>query len=192
MEEKGVNSLEIRELLSRFQGGEESAFSLLCNRYAPMLNARVRFYFGNNFKDAELDFDEMEQDARLALYRAAGAYAVDNGKVTFGCYARACVNNALSSYCRRHKKRAPLASIDEMDEILFAENESPLDSLIAEEKLAELYLKVSMVLTPLERRVFDMHIEGESAESMASKLGIGKKSVSNALYRMLKKLREAL
>ncbi len=192
MEEKGVNPPEIDEMLVRFQGGEESAFLSLCDRYAPMLSARVRFYFGNNFKDAELDFDEMEQDARLALCRAADAYTVGNGKVTFGYYARACVNNALASYCRKHRKRASIESIDEIDELLFAESDGPVDSLIAEEKLAELYLKASRVLTPFERRVFDMHIEGENAESMASKLGKSKKSVSNALYRMLKKLRGAL
>ena len=192
MEEKGVNPPEIKGLLVRFQGGEEGVFSELCDRYTPMLTARVYYYFGNNFKDTELDFDEMVQDARYALYRAAGKYALDNGKVTFGYYARACVNNALSTYCRDHKKRAPLESIDEIDELLFAENDNPIDSLIAEEKLADLYLKISTVLTPLEHRVFDMYIEGESTESMAKKLALGKKSVSNALYRMLKKLREAL
>ena len=192
MEEKRVNSPEINELLGRFQGGEEGVFSELCERYAPMLTSRVHYYFGTAYKDADLDFEEMVQDARLALYRAAGRYAVSNGKVTFGYYARACVNNALSSYCRDHKKKAPIESIDEIDEMIFAENGGPIDTLIEQEKLAELYLKISTVLSPLERRVFDMYIEGDTTESIAKKLGKGEKSVSNALYRMLSKLRGAL
>ncbi len=192
MEEKGANPAEIDELLARFQGGDESAFTLLCDRYLPMLSARVHSCFGYYYKDAELDISEMMQDARLALSRAAEAYDISNGKVSFGYYARACVNNALVSYCRLHKKRASVESIDQIDEILFAESGSPLDSLIAEEKLAELYRKISAALSPFEHRVFDLYIEGESTKSIAEKLGKAEKSVSNALGRTLKKLRAAL
>ena len=192
MEGNGANPAEIDELIARFQGGDESVFAVLCDRYAPMLNARVRSFFGNHYKDAELDLDEMAQDAKCALSRAARAYAVQNGKVSFGYYARACINNALSSYCRSHKRRASVESIEEIDELLFAEGENPVDSLIAGEKLSELYLKISAVLSPLERRVFDLYIEGERTENIAKKLGKSEKSVSNALYRMLSKLRAVL
>ncbi len=192
MEEKGINPAEVDGLIARFQSGDDSVFPLLCDRYAPMLNARVHSYFGYYFKEAELDLEEMMQDARLALFRAIARYKLANGGVTFGLYARACVNNALTSYCRSHKRTVPLASIDEMAEELVAESTSPLDSMVEEEKLAQLYLKIKENLSPLECLVFDLHVEGENVKTIAKKLGESEKKVSNALYRMQSKLRAIL
>ena len=189
MVEKSVNTPKIDALLSEFQGGKDEAFSALCELFLPMLNASAYAFCADG---CEADLSELLEEARIAFFRAATKYALHNGKVSFGLFARICVRRALISYCRAQKKRPTAHSLDDVDEVLLAEDMDPAGALIAEEKMADLYSKVTSVLSPLEHRVFDMYVEGDTTEAMAEKLAVSEKSVSNALYRMLKKLRGAL
>lgn len=192
MVENGVCSLELSQLLFRFQNGEEEFFSVICDRYSPMLEAKVKQY---GVSLSAPDLDELAQEARIALFRAATKYDLHMGRATFGLFARRCVENALCSYFRARQRQLPARELEVIDEILFpegADTAEPVDSLIEKESLNELYKKIEAVLSPLERRVFDLHVEGESTAAMAKKLGKSEKSVANALYRMLSKLRKAL
>ena len=189
MVEKSVNTPEIDALIARFQGGADDAFSALCELFSPMMNASARAFC---FDACEADVAELLEEARIAFFRAATKYTLHNGKVSFGLFARICVRRALISYCRAQKKQLPVHSLDDVEEALLAEDMDPAGALIAEEQIASLYTKIASVLSPLERDVFDLYIEGDTAEQMAEKLAISEKSVSNALYRMLKKLRALL
>jgi len=180
----------IKALLERVrQGDGDEAFSSLCDHFAPMLGALV-----SRFSDGacEADRAELAQEARIAFFRAAKSYASEDGAVTFGLYARVCVRNALVSFCRARSKQPPLCSIDELDEVLLPHNEEPLGALIEAESLKAMYRKIESVLSSFERRVFDLYIEEETTAAIAVKLGKSEKSVSNALYRVLSKLRNEL
>lgn len=189
MEEKSVNTPEIEALLSRFQGGTDEAFSSLCEQFSPMLDASVRQFSGDA---CMADGGELLAEARVAFFRAATKYDLNNGKVSFGLFARICVRRALISYLRTQKKQPPSRSLDEVDEVLLVEDMDPAGALIAKERLSDLYVKIHAVLSDLEHRVFDLYIEGDTTECMAQKLALSEKAVSNALYRTLKKLRSAL
>lgn len=182
---------EVDILLERVRKGEEAsdAFSQLCDRFSPMLVSMVNRFSGGA---CEADFAELAQEARFALFRAAQSYDLKNGAVTFGLYARVCIRNALVSYCRKSSRNLPVCSIDELDEVLLPQNEEPLGALIAAERLDAMYRKVGEVLSSFEHRVFDLYMEEESISAIAQKLGKSEKSVSNAVYRILTKLRQVL
>ena len=187
-------SAELDILLKRVRsmaGTKEAddAFSALCDRFSPMLGAMAR-----RFADGacEADFAELSQEARFALFRAAQNYDLENGAVTFGLYARVCIRNALVSYCRKRSRDLPVCSIDELDEVLLPQNEEPLGAMIAAERLDAIYRKVGEVLSSFERRVFDLYMEEETISAIAQRLGKDEKSVSNAVYRILTKLRRVL
>ena len=55
-----------------------------------------------------------------------------------------------------------------------------------------LYRKVAAVLSPFELQVFDGMLEGLRTPQIAQSLGVGEKSVSNAIFRLTEKLRGAL
>ena len=67
--------------------------------------------------------------------------------------------------------------------------EEPYAALSAAESLREMYRRIAAVLSPYERQVFDLHLEGRSAAEIGERLGKTEKSVYNATARTLAKLR---
>ncbi len=177
-------------LLQQVQAGETEAFPRLLSLYQPMLLSVVYRHFGN--VDG-IEKEELLQEARITFYRAACKYKIDTAKVTFGLYAQICVRNAMIDVFRRRKKDE---SIKKLDDILVTPGEGndtePLTSLIMTEDADKLYRKVVTLLSDYERTIFDFYIEERSTEEIAQRLGKSQKSVQNAIYRMIAKLRGAL
>lgn len=178
---------EMFSLLLRIRGGEDEAFSLLTDTYRGLLEGLVRS-FSEGLCAA--DSEELSQEARLALYRAACTYKPSR-EVTFGLYARVCVRNALVSFLRRTMSREDVA-LCSIDELLLSDENEPALALIAAERLTELMAKVKEVLSPYEHRVFTLLLEQRSHAAIAAALGKSEKSVANAVFRLKDKLRVAL
>ena len=175
---------EIEALLAMVRNGDEDAFSALCDRFSPMLDALLSQFSCGIAYEAE-----QAQEARIALYRAALTYASADGAVTFGLYARICVRNALISFLRAHHKAADACSLDELGAGFWRDDNSPLDALITAEAAADIYRRAKTVLSSFERRVFELYMEEQSVERMARELGKSEKSVRNAIQRVRAKLR---
>ena len=178
---------ELVALLSRVRGGESDAFALLSTRFEGMLQKQV-LSFSDGCCDA--DVEELLQEARLALYRAACTYR-DAESVTFGLYARICVRNALISFLRSRALPSGV-SICDYDALLLADENEPLGLLVEEERLAELMAMLGRVLSAYEMQVLVRLIDGEKPACIAEAVGKSEKSVSNAVFRIQTKLREAL
>ena len=178
---------EMFSLLLRIRGGENEAFSLLTDTYRGLLEGLVRS-FSEGLCAA--DSEELSQEARLALYRAACTYKPSR-EVTFGLYARVCVRNALVSFLRRTTSR-DAAAFCSIDELLLPDENEPVLALLAEERLAELTAKIKTVLSPYEHRVFTLLLEEKTNAAIAAALGKSEKSVANATFRLKEKLRLAL
>lgn len=177
---------ETEVLLAEVREGSDSAFSSLCDRYGRLLDAAVgRFATGL----CEADVAELEQEAKIAFFRAAQDYRL-SAEVTFGLYARVCVRNALVSWYRKRDRKVVLCSWeDHIDSLLGGFAEEPYAALSAAESLREMYRRIAAVLSPYERQVFDLHLEGQSAAEIGARLGKTEKSVYNATARTLAKLR---
>ena len=173
-------------LLSEVRKGEDRAFSELCRRYGKLLdNAVARFSAGL----CEADHAEVEQEAKIAFFRAAQEYRFSR-EVTFGLFARVCVRNALVTWCRKKDRKVALVSLeDHIDSLLGGSAEEPYAAVSAAESLADMYQRIASVLSPYERQVFNLHLEGESAARIGERLGKTEKSVYNATARTLAKLR---
>ncbi len=84
--------------------GKTDAFSLLYDRYRPLIEASV-VRFSNRFQgELSEEYSELEEEAVIALYRAAVSYEPGRHS-TFGLYARVCIRNRLISCIRKHAKR---------------------------------------------------------------------------------------
>ena len=166
--------------------GDDSAFALLCERYDKLLKGAVsRFSVGL----CEADIAELEQEAKIAFFRAAQDYR-SSAEVTFGLYARVCVRNALVTWYRKKNRKMVFCSLeDHIDSLLGGFAEEPYAAVSAAESLAGMYRRIASVLSPYERQVFSLHLEGESAARIGERLGKTEKSVYNATARMLAKLR---
>ena len=183
---------EIRELIFQLQCGDESVYSDLLEIFNPLITASVANFV--RFLTDGYDDEDIKQDARLALYQAALSYDLHQIKVTFGLYAKICINNALTTKFKRAGKKLPFnfCSLDELDESVGVTAEDISSALIDSETYIELDSKIKGCLSEYEYKVFCMYVEGFSRSEIASKLGKDEKSVSNAVQRVTEKLRKII
>ena len=188
-----IKEEKILLMVAAVQSGDRSAFSALLSMYRPLLYARI-----SRFLSSDTERDELYQDASLALYRAALCYRREEG-VSFGAFARVCVDNALISAYRKASASRGVCSLDALREsgeepMLLEEGiaPDPSHSLIAREEASDLYRMALSCLSGYEAQVFLSYIRGYAPQEIASALGRGEKSVANAIGRALSKLRAQL
>ncbi len=183
---KQPNEQEITLLLARAGRGDSEAFEAISASFAPLLR-RIKKSFCQGLCAA--DCDEISAEAEIALFQAVRTYTEDSG-VTFGAYARVCIKNALISLHRKRNRVPAVLPIEEWP-LLWEEADLSSARSAAEEAETVAALKgMKKILSPYEQRVFDLYAEGNSISQIARELGKTEKSVSNAVFRLLQKLRE--
>lgn len=188
--EKSLMSASHTGLLLLAKEGDGDAFVRLAEEYKPMLESAVASYKQELCKE---DLEELHQEALLAFHRAVQSYEPLYGNVSFGLYAKICVSKALVSALRQLKKNAGVVVIP-LDEIEPSELtvSDPASAVIEKESAAELRALIRENLSKYENSVWWMHYSGMSIDEIAESLGSTKKSVSNALSRIKRKLRSLL
>ena len=178
----GQNGEDLFHILSEIRAGNDHAFARLLEQYEALLRARVSA-FGTPSADAE----DAYQEACLALHRAALHYYPQND-VTFGLYAKICVDNALKTKYRKDGRAIP--DFVPFEECRFLTRFS--DRMVEEENFEELLSLIHSELSAYERRVFELYMNDVPCAEIAKQLGKGEKSVRNAVTRLLGKLRKKL
>ena len=177
-------------------GRDAGAFEELAERYRNLTEGAAR-RFAPSFagEDGTVGYEDLLQNARMALYRAALTYRPEGeGRaVSFGLYAKICVNNALISMLRRarsaKRRRTRRADRGMMSDV---PSPGPMAAVVDAESAAELREKCRRVLSPYEAEIFDEYMSGKSTREIAEIVGREERSVSNALYRMKVKIRGLL
>ena len=177
----------LAKIIASVKSGDASAFALLADKYNVLIKASVARFRPSFEKNADTitDREDIEQIARMALYKAAVNYRGGSGEeydgVTFGLFAKICINNSLVSALREHNSR--FATVKKrrvlLNGALGAEREIP-------ENFSE---RVNSALSKFEKQVLECFISGKSVRETADFLDRSQKSVSNALYRLKAKLK---
>ena len=184
----------IKKLVGLAQCGDQNAFSELLALYDPLISSTV-----SKFTLSEMngpDTEDLRQEAILAFYSSLVSYDPNISEVEFGLYAKVCICNRLVSYVRmlkRHLSHSIISACDP-DELIanLAEYEDPASRIIELENERSLLNLINDNLSPYERKIFKMYVSGESNANMAARLNTSEKSVSNAVYRIRKKLKTVL
>ena len=182
--------------LIRAVSGEDSeerqtAFEELLRRYEPLLVSQVAKFSESNASDFLRE--DLYQEATVAFYHSILAYDTDQTEVEFGLYAKICISNALVSQLRKWKHRPcePLAE-SEHENFFIHESEDPSESILEQERVNALCLVIRNNLSAFEYRVWQYYMSGRTAGEIARLVGKEEKSISNAIYRIRKKLRAVL
>ncbi len=150
-------------------------FDEIMTEYEPLLRSSAVAYAGRTGQST----GDMYQIASLALHRAYLTFEEGRG-LTFGLYAKICVKNA----CISEQRKKSAASRRESRAGYSSEPDAGTTGL---PNFAILDLTA---LSTLEKNVLLSRADGLSYAEIAEELGIGTKSVDNALRRAKDKLRE--
>lgn len=185
------NSCDIKELILSVRNGDQEAFVTLLHKYKPLIESSVnRFSSDESFS---LYHEDLKQEAAVVFYNSILAYDLDQTEVEFGLFAKICIHNALVSQLRLLKKRSAETLEIMPDDLFFAQDsDDPSVKVLEQERLKSLYAVIRKNLSDMEYSIWQLYVSGRSAAEMARLLGISEKSVSNAVYRIRKKLRALL
>lgn len=190
---------ELEETLKRIEEGSDEAFEKLSASYEPLVKS-IASSFERKIVDegGESVFGDLHQELVVALYKAAVTFRRDQKDVTFGCYAKRCLQNRAISYLR--KVKAALR------------REASLKRRLAEDAggtgsyrdgfLSDVFGKkgdtgdVASVLSrsglsELESTAVEMYLGGMGPCEISRATGKSERSINNALYRARSKIRKS-
>ena len=179
---------EILDLLSKVRKNDDCAFEALCKKYKALLDVMSKKYsdmYPENIDKASIK-DDFMQEARLAFYNACVKFDMENGKVTFGAFAKTCVRNRLISCLRRATSKKRMKSKSNDEEV----TKSLQDTVIQRELEEKLISLAEKVLSNYELRIFKLYAQGARAKEISAKIGKDEKSVNNAIFRIRSKLKK--
>lgn len=149
--------------------------------------------------------EDLIQEGMVGLLSAIKRYD-PNQNASFATYAELCINSRLFSAIRTasSKKHEPINDGQSLDEILSDESKLPLlacteffrrspeEQVLARENKIELQETFKRYLSPLEKKVLDLYLQGLSYYDIAERSGKSVKSVDNAVQRIKRKLAQNL
>ena len=182
---------DVRALILAVRSGDQDAFASLLRQYKPLIDASVaRFSSDEEFV---LYREDLKQEASLVFYNSILAYDLEQTEVEFGLFAKICIQNALVSVLRSLKRRSA-EQLTELPESLLSvqDFEDPSSRTLERERLESLYAVIRKNLSDFEYSVWQLYMSGRSTAEIAAQVRTDQKSVSNAIYRIRKKLRALL
>ena len=192
--EKKINKYEGRsdeDLVSAYHAGDMPAADYIINKYKPMVRARARaLYLAGG------DHEDLLQEGMLGLFRAIREFDVCR-ETTFSTYAWLLVTRQMYTAIeaagrRKHQVLNHSVSISELedggDDLQLGHVESPEDIFFFLYYARALLQKIQGMLSPMERQVLRLYLEGMDYHQISTEMGKSLKSVDNALQRIRTKV----
>ncbi|MEG1548749.1 MAG: RNA polymerase sporulation sigma factor SigH [Clostridia bacterium] len=205
MEQAGstLAQLSDEELVVRSRYGEieqsSEASELLCERYKNIVRMKARPYFLMG-----ADHEDLVQEGMIGLYKAIRDYDDGHG-ASFRSFAEMCILRQIITAIKSatRQKHAPLNTYVSLYRPMYDEDadrtlmdvftlstDDPEDTFIGKESLNDIAHYMNALLSPLEKRVVYLFLDGKSYQEISTELGRGTKTVDNALQRVKHKLEQ--
>ena len=177
------------QLIKNINAGETLCMDVLIERYKRQVRnqARPLYLIGG-------DSDDLIQEGMLGLFKAIRDYRPDKSD-SFEAFASLCISRQLYSAIQAagRLKHAPLNSYVELSPELGEQADglkgrSPEELLIDQENIRSLQEEILKAATPLEQKILEAYLNGQSYTEIAQRLGKEPKSIDNALQRIRRKL----
>lgn len=182
-------------LLPMVKNRDIHATKELVDMYTPLIKSEIRRVRTECM--TREDEEDMFQESLLGFFRAVDDYE-PNESVSFGLYAKVCIRNSLISYLRHYSRINPPGILLYNEEVEnFQKNDTsesdPIMKIIEDENFFVLKERIENCLSRLEGRVWWMYVSGMKSCDIAKAIGgCDVRVVSNAIYRIRKKLRRLL
>ena len=193
-----MTELTDEQLIGLIREGDSEAERLLYERYKQLVRSRAHSYFLIG-----ADHEDLVQEGMLGLYKAVCEYDVKKA-ASFKSFAELCVTRQILSAIKNatRKKhtplnhyvslnRSPIAETDDLtlvDSIRSLRVADPEEVVIGRENFDQMVQYLEKALSPMERRVLGLYLDGLSYPQIAARIEKPLKSVDNAMQRVKHKL----
>ena len=186
--------LSDEQLVVLYRSGDGEAGDALLEKYKPFVRhlTRARYLAGG-------DRDDLIQEGMIGLYKAIRDFEPDRD-AKFITFAGLCINRqmikAIESSTRM--KNQPLNESVELTEEEIGGSSAPAyplnpeSILIEQERTDERMEKIFINLSPMEREVLQLFLDGMGYREIAQSLDRTPKQIDNAIQRIRKKARKVL
>ncbi|KON69387.1 RNA polymerase factor sigma-70 [Peribacillus butanolivorans] len=194
--------LEDKVLVKMVHSGDSESLAFLINKYQNFVRAKTTPYFLIG-----ADKEDLVQEGMIGLYKAIRDFREDR-MTSFKAFAELCITRQIITAIKTatRQKHAPLNSYVSLDKPLYDEESNytlmdmisgekitnPEALIINKEKADDIELKISELLSDLERRVLALYMDGQSYVEISEELNTHVKSIDNALQRVKRKLERHL
>jgi len=202
MPTKSKNAVIDDELLQLIRLGNSHAVDLLIQKYKNFVRAKAQTYFLIG-----ADREDIIQEGMIGLYKAIRDYKGDK-LTSFKAFAELCITRQIITAIKTatRQKHMPLNSYISLDKPIFDEESErtlfdvieevtavdPQERLISREKFGDMEIKLSSVLSSLEKQVLHSYLDGCTYQEISEKLDRHVKSIDNALQRVKRKLEQVM
>lgn len=201
MDRANLDNLTDEELVLRAAAGDKDAEELLVRRYNGLVYRRARPYFLPG-----ADQEDLLQEGMIGLCEAIRSF--DSEKYpTFSTFASVCIMRQILSAVKSYNRQkhlplntslslfAPMGEDGELTLVSFlTENSEPSleETFILREEHTHLQRRMSELLSPLEKQVCLLYLQGQRYADIAHALGKSVSSVDSTIQRIRRKLQQAL
>lgn len=196
------SALSDNELIVIIHEGNTDALDFLITKYRSFVRLKGRSYFliGG-------DREDIIQEGMIGLYKAIRDFRPDRLS-SFKGFAELCITRQIITAIKTatRQKHIPLNSSISLDRPVFTEDsertlldmlsgpihDDPEDLIIHKENFKYLEEEMNKVLSPLEKQVLALYLDGRTYQEISLELNRQIKSVDNALQRIKRKLEQYL
>ena len=191
------------ELISHIRDNIEEANEILFEKYKPLIENNARKLLKTSKKNG-IEFYDLVQEGMVGLNNALNTFD-ENKEASFYTYAKKCIERKQLSYVigserKKHKLLNESISyninenddINDMPKILIDNSQNPENMMLDTENSNELTNKIKSLLTPFEREVLELKINGFTYIEISEKLHKDKKAIDNAIQRIKTKIKDNL
>ena len=191
-------TLQDEEVISLIHNGQSDATEYLLKKYAPLVKISIRTLYLIG-----ADTEDLSQEGMIGLFKAIQSYQDDN-EASFYTFAKLCIDRQIYSAIKasNRKKHTPLNSYisfyskmngDEIELIdnLEAGNESNPEHIILDrENTMNIEDILKEHLSPMEKQVLSLYMQGNSYADIGLELGKSSKSIDNSIQRIRDKVKK--
>ncbi len=198
LDQQGFVDVVDEGLVRRARAGDGQAMDQIISSYRGFVRLKASAYFL-----AGGDSEDLIQEGLIGLFKAVRDYRPER-EASFRSFAELCVtrqiitaiktaarnkHTPLNTYVSFSNTRAGSEQETTLADVLPDDPVTdPINQAISTEELQSLVECLGKVLSPLERQVLAMYLEGRSYEEVAERLECNPKSVDNALQRVKRKV----
>jgi RNA polymerase sporulation-specific sigma factor len=199
---KNYKHLEDEQLVELVHQGDGDALDFLIHKYQNFVRAKARSYFL-----VGADREDIIQEGMIGLYKAVRDFKGDKLS-SFKAFAELCITRQMITAIKTatRQKHIPLNSYVSLDKPIYDDESDrtlmdvisgtkaldPEELIVNREEVDDIEVKMTELLSDLERKVLTLYLDGRSYQEISEELNRHVKSIDNALQRVKRKLEKYL